>query len=334
MTTPNKKNRILITGANGFVGKALALHLTALENFSVRVAVRKPSTEFPTGIQVFDHLDLQHEEGWVEALTDIDCVIHCAARVHIMNENSKDPLSDFRKLNVDGTLKLAQKAAVVGVKRFIFLSSLKVNGEKTSSGKPFTADDTAYPQDPYGISKLEAEKGLFELSKKSGLEIVIVRPPLIYGPGVKANFAFMMSCLNQSIPLPLALTHNKRSLVALDNLIDFLKVCCVHPAAANQTLMVSDDEDLSTTQLLRRIGTALGKKPILIPVPPFVLKMGAAVLGKSHLTRRLLDSLQVDISKSKKLLQWSPPISMQKALKQTAAFFLSEKTNRGTTLKE
>lgn len=266
--------------------------------------------------------DIGKTTDWQLALQNIEVVVHLAARVHIMNDDAVDPLLEFRRVNVDGTLNLARQAAAAGVKRFIFISSIKVNGEATPPGKPYSADAMPAPIDPYGISKREAEDGLRQLAVQTGIEVVIIRPPLVYGPGVKANFLEMMKWLHKGIPLPLGAIHNRRSLVALDNLVDLIVTCVEHPAAAHQTYLVADGEDLSTTDLLRRMGVALGKPAKLLPVPAWLLTAGAKMIGKSALSQRLCGSLQVDISKNRELLGWVPPIKVDDALRLTAEYFL------------
>jgi len=251
-------------------------------------------------------------------LKNQDVVVHCAARVHVMNETAADPLVEFRKVNVMGTLNLAIAAAKNGVKRFIFISSIKVNGESTLPGHPFTADDVPAPCDPYGISKMEAEQGLRRLSEETGMEVVIIRPVLIYGPGVKSNFRSMMAWLVRGVPLPLGSIRNKRSLVSLENLVDLIATCINHPHAANQTFLVSDGEDVSTPELLTRMAQALDKSARLIPVPSSVLFYGAALVGRSAVAHRLCGSLQVDIGKTCSLLQWKPPYGVDEALAKTA----------------
>jgi nucleoside-diphosphate-sugar epimerase len=251
---------------------------------------------------------------WAEALANEQVVIHTAARAHIMKDEVPDPLAEYRKVNLEGTLNLARQAAQAGVKRFIFISSIKVNGEQTPLGKPFTPEDTPAPEDPYGISKYEAEQGLQQLAQETGMEVVIIRPPLVYGPGVKGNFASMVRLVEKGIPLPLGAIHNKRSLVALDNLVDLIITCIDHPAAANQVFLAGDGEDLSTTELLRGVANAMGKPARLIPVPAGVLMLGATVLGKKAMAQRLLGSLQVDISKAREVLGWEPVVSVETAL--------------------
>lgn len=266
--------------------------------------------------------DLASDAHWQNALHGVHIVLHCAARVHVMNDQSTDPLTEFRRVNVEGTLRLARQAAAAGVKRFIYLSSIKVNGEGTHLGAPYLADAQPAPTDPYGISKMEAEQGLLALAAETGMQVVIIRPVLVYGPGVKANFLSMMRWLQKGVPLPFGAIHNSRSLVALDNLVDLIAICIDHPAAANQTFLVSDGEDLSTTELLRRMGVALGKPARLLPVPSRLLEVAAAILGKQALAQRLCGSLEVDISKARELLNWTPPVNVEDALRKTASYFL------------
>jgi len=305
---------ILITGASGFVGCYLGSRLEA-EGRNVRCAVRNPSPI--ENAVVVD--DLGPDTQWNKALRDVNTVIHLAARVHVMRDTAADPLAEFRRVNVAGTLNLARQAVAAGAKRFIFISTVKVNGEETTLGRLFTSQDLPAPQDAYGISKQEAEEGLRQLAEDTGLEVVIIRPPLVYGPGVKGNFRSMIRWINKGIPLPLGAIHNQRSLVGLDNLVDFIITCIDHPAAANQTFLVSDGEDLSTTDLLSRVGQAMGKPARLIPVPMSALKFGARLLGKQALAQRLCGNLQVDISKARKVLGWSPPVSVDEGLRRAVA---------------
>jgi nucleoside-diphosphate-sugar epimerase len=248
--------------------------------------------------------------------------VHCAGRAHVMNDRSPDALAEFRRVNVQGTVNLARQAAEAGVKRFIFLSSIKVNGELTEVGKPFTADDEPAPEDPYGISKYEAEQALRQIASDSGMELVVIRPPLVYGPGVKANFESMMKWLAKGIPLPLGATRgNRRSLVALDNLIDLIITCLSHPNAANQIFLVSDGEDISTTLLLSRMGKVLGRPARLFYMPLALLKVGALLMRKKTIYQRLTGSLQLDITKTQKLLDWTPPVTLDEGLRRVARGF-------------
>jgi UDP-4-keto-D-QuiNAc 4-reductase len=309
-----------ITGATGFVGSAVLERLAAQAGVEIRALVRRVGVKLPgntVAVQVGEDFLLEGDQP----LEGVDVLVHCAARVHIMSDASSDPLSEYRSVNVAGTLKLAESAARSGVKRFIFISSIKVNGEGTVPGKPYTADDMPAPVDAYGISKMEAEQRLMLLGNATGMEIVIIRPVLVYGPGVKANFRSMMSWLNKGVPLPLGAIPNQRSLVALDNLVDLVVTCLDHAAAANQTFLVSDDDDMSTTELLKRMGEALQTPVRLIPVPAWLLLRGAALLGRKDVARRLCGSLQVDISKTRSLLGWTPPLTVAQALSKTARSF-------------
>jgi len=253
---------------------------------------------------------------WSRELAAVCKVIHLAARVHVMNDIEADPLKAFRAVNVDGTLNLARQASAAGVKRFVFISSVKVNGESTQRGQAFTEADAPNPLDAYGQSKHEAELGLRQLSAETGMEVVIIRPPLVYGPGVKANFAALMRAVQRGWPLPLGAVHNQRSLVALDNLVDFVVTCITHPQAANQTFLVSDGQDLSTTELVRGMAKAAGVTARLLPVPVWALQAGASLLGKGDAVQRLCGNLQVDMSKARSLLGWLPPVSVEEGLRR------------------
>lgn len=310
---------VLVTGATGFVGKAL---LARLLKGGIRVvAAVRGSSELPAPASTMRIENLDGHTQWLDGLKDVDVVIHSAARVHVMNDTDADPLAAFRRVNVEGTLNLARQAAVAGVKRFIFISSIKVNGEETENGRRYLADDVPAPADPYGISKMEAEQGLRELAKETLLEVVIIRPVLVYGPGVKANFLSMMRWLDRGVPLPFGSIDNRRSLVALDNLVDLIVTCMDHPAAKNQTFLVSDGDDLSTTGLLSKMAQALGRNARLLPVPSKLLELGAILLGKRSLSQRLCGSLQVDIEKTRTVLGWNPPMSTEEALAVTARHY-------------
>lgn len=313
--------KVLITGASGFVGEAVVFRLLLDKKFSP-VAAARSSTRLQ-GLCPVVTFDLANSKS-LPALGDVQVVIHAAARVHVMNETAVDALAEFRKVNLEGTLHLARHAASSGVKRFIFISSIKVNGERTVPGVPFKADDAPAPLDPYAVSKYEAEEALKRLGDSTGMEIVIIRPPLVYGPGVKANFLSLLRWLDKGIPLPLGSIDNQRSLVAIGNLVDLIEVCINHPAAAGNVFLASDGDDLSTTLLLRRLAKALGKQARLIPIPAWLLNLAAASVGKQMIVRRLCESLQVDISKNFELLGWTPPVNVDKAMRQTAGHFLEK----------
>lgn len=308
------RGRILVTGVTGFIGMTLARRITR-KGYSVMGAVRRRvEGSIPFEPVVVGQIGRATE--WADALAGVAVVVHAAARVHVVADTEQNPLDAYREVNVEGTRRLAEQAAAVGVNRFVFLSSVKVNGEETTPGSPFRSDDAPAPEGAYGQSKWEAEQALMEVAERTAMEVVIIRPPLVYGAGVKGNFATMMSWIAKGVPLPLGALDNRRSLVALDNLVDLISVCIDHPAAANQVFLAGDGADLSTTNLLRRVAKAMDRSALLMPVPPSLLKIGAVMLGKGDMARRLLGSLQVDISKTRDVLDWEPPISVDEGLRR------------------
>jgi len=304
----------LITGASGFVGQALCAAL-ATQGHTVRAACRTTSNRVHN-VNVTVVGSIISTTDWSNALQGIDTVIDLAARVHVMADSAPNALDEFRKVNVEGTLNLALQASAAGVRRYIFMSSVKVNGELTLPGQVFTETDTPNPQDPYAISKHEAEEGLRQIAAETGMEVVIIRPPLVYGPGVKANFAALMRAVQKGWPLPLGAIHNKRSLIGIDNLVDFILVCITHPKAANQTFLVSDGHDLSTSELIRELAIVAGVPDRTIAAPFWFLQLAGKLLGKSDSIGRLCDNLQVDISKASTLLGWNPPVTLQQGLRR------------------
>ncbi|MFJ2995275.1 UDP-glucose 4-epimerase family protein [Pandoraea sp. NPDC087047] len=311
--------RILVTGANGMVGAALVKHLRQDSNVEVIEAVRATSTgnRSPQARVIGD---IGPRTRWADALAGIDVVVHCAARVHIMGEtDTSTALSKFREVNVAGTERLAMECVQAGVKRLVFVSSVKVNGESTSGRAPFRYDDVPAPLDPYGISKSEAEASLMKVAQHTGLEVVVVRPPLVYGPGVKANFLRLMQTVARGIPLPFGAVDNRRSMVYVGNLVDLLSIAATHPAAAGQTFMVSDGDDLSTRGLIEGIARAMDVRPKLVPVPAGLMRGVAALLGKKAVSDRVLGSLQVDIDHTCRTLDWHPPLPVAAGLQATVA---------------
>jgi nucleoside-diphosphate-sugar epimerase len=309
-----QQSTISVTGATGFIGSALVARF-AVNQFNL---LQVPRSSI--------------------AILGLQCVIHCAARAHIMRDEALDPLTEYRRVNVQGTINLARQAAVSGVKRFVFLSSVKVNGESTDGlpcplgarddgkmssrgvvrprGGPFTVGDEPRPEDAYGLSKWEAEQGLWQIASQTGMEVVVVRPPLVYGPGVKGNFARLLDLVRSGVPLPLAAVNNRRSFIGLDNLVDLLIRCVDHPKAAGQTLLVSDGQDLSTPELLRMIANAMRRPARLFPVPVPLLRLAGRALGRVNEVDRLVGSLQVDSSATRELLGWTPPVSVEEGIKR------------------
>jgi nucleoside-diphosphate-sugar epimerase len=321
-----RKLRILVTGASGFIGRAVLERLRGAGSYDLRGTIRRADGARVASVDYARVGDLDRETDWSQALAGCDAVIHTAARVHIMRDTSLDPLAEFRRVNVDGTLNLARQAIAKGVRRFVFVSSIKVNGEETAVGRPFNPGDIPSPSDNYGRSKLEAEEGLRALLEQAGGEWVIVRPTLVYGPGVRGNFLSMLHWLRRGVPLPLAAVRNCRSLTALDNLAALLECCAVHPAARNEVFLAADGEDLSTPELLRRLARLMGRPAPLFSVSPAVLLAVAAMAGRRDWMRRLLGNLQADPSKARERLGWSPPLTVDEGLERTVRGFLEHKS--------
>lgn len=306
---------MLVTGSNGFVGRALCSTLRS-GGATVRAAVRQGAGAGEVSVG-----DLNGTTDWRAALEGCDVVFHLAARVHVMADKDEDPLRAYREVNLDGTLRLARQAVEAGVRRFVFVSSVKVNGESTTT-QPFRASDVPMPCDPYGQSKMEAEQALQKLGRETGLEVVIVRPPLVYGPGVKANFLNLIKLVQKGIPLPFGRIRNFRSMVALDNLVDLLIVCAIHSNAPGNIFMVSDGADMGIKELVTRIASALNKRLLLVPVPLGLICGTAKFFGKQSLVDRLLGSLQVDIANTQATLEWQPVVTPQAAIDKTVEQFL------------
>lgn len=306
---------VLLTGATGFVGIALALELKN-SGYEVVSAVRE-SRSADRQVSVGN---IDGDTDWTQALAGCEFVVHLAARAHIMRDHAADPLSAYRCVNTEGTLNFARQAVAAGVKRFVFISSVKVNGEQTLLGRPFSESDAPAPQDAYGQSKHEAEVGLLSLAASTSMEVVIVRPPLVYGPGVKANFGALIRAVRRGYPLPLGSVNNQRSFLGIDNLVDFIGVCLKHPAAANQTFLVSDGHDMSTTELVRGMAHAAGVPLYLWSVQVRTLILVANLLGMGGSIQRLCGNLQVDSTKARHLLGWVPPVSVDESLRRAMGF--------------
>jgi nucleoside-diphosphate-sugar epimerase len=316
--------KLLLTGATGFVGASLCHTLLARGIPFVPCVRILPSTRSP-GPAMFETGDLCGPVDWTPALAGCSVVVHLAARVHMMHESAAYPEAVYRAMNVDATMRLAEQAAAQGVRRFIFVSSVKVNGERTLE-RPFRADDPSAPEDAYGRSKLAAELALQAWATRTGTELVIVRPPLVYGPGVRANFLRLMQLVKSGVPLPLGGLRNSRSMVALGNLVDFLLLCASHPGAAGATWMVSDNRDLTLPELITLIAKAMGRPAHLLPVPPGMLAAGAALLGRRAAAGRLLDSLQVDVKPALDRLGWTPPLNVETGIRLAVAPLLAAST--------
>lgn len=310
--------KVLVTGSTGFVGSRVVA-LSEEREWEVVPVVRKTSQIQPNSFAV---PSIGLATDWSGAFDGVDCVVHCAARVHQMNESEQDALTAYRETNTLGTLNLARQAVEAGVKRFVFVSSIKVNGEFTELGSPFQPNLNNIPQDPYGLSKYEAEVELNQLSKETGLEVVIIRPPLVYGPGVKANFLSMMRMIDKGIPLPFGAIKNQRSLVYLDNLCSLILTCCQHSSAPGHTFLASDYQDVSTTQLMQTIALSMNKTPRLLPIPMSWIQWVASVLKKQHIAQRICGSLQVETRLTKEILGWVPPVTFDEGIKKTVEVYL------------
>lgn len=308
---------VAVTGASGFVGSALLRRLRA-DGIPAVALLRSPGHGLPAGVEPRITGDLTGATELRPLLAGVDVLVHAAARVHVMREQSTDPLAEFRLVNVDATVSLARQAAAAGVRRLVFISSIKVNGEATLPGQPFRAKDPPAPQDPYGISKQEAEQALWQVAETTGLELVVIRPPLVYGPGVKGNIARLLGWLDRGLPLPFGAVDNRRSLVALDNLVDLLCRAALHPVAAGQTLLVSDGHDLSTPELIRGLARGRGRPAWLVPVPAAGLRLAGRLAGQAAMIERLVGSLQLDLTPTRQLLGWSPPVPVDQALARCA----------------
>lgn len=320
--------KIAITGATGFLGSHLLKKI--ISNYTSVLAIVRNSNQINDQVETFIVPVISADTQYLDAFEGVDCIVHCAARVHMMQDDSESPIEAFREVNTRGTINLARQAIKSGVRRFIFISSIKVNGEETND-KPFTADDTSLPSDPYGISKHEAEVKLLELADETGLEVVIIRPPLVYGPGVKANFLSLIKLVAKRYPIPLgAVNKNSRSIVGIDNLIEFIITCIEHPAAKNQKFLVSDGKSLSTSKLIQAIGNSMSKNVILVPVPKWLFFMAGSLLSKQDVIQRLFSSLEVDISKNKELLGWVPPYSTEDILKKTTNYYLTKSSKESS----
>lgn len=313
---------ILMTGASGFVGRALLHTFCDVPGDRVIALSRRTIEDAPANSTIVISDGFSVPEPNLPFLKDIDVVVHCGARAHQMHDDPDMCLEEYRRVNVLETIKLARQAVDANVKRFIYISSIKVNGELTEEGRAFCAEDTPNPVDPYGVSKMEAERELQRLVVTTQMELVIIRPVLVYGPGVKANFLTLMSLISRRVPLPLARVRNKRSFVYLGNLVEFIKLCMVHPAAAGNVFLISDGEDLSTPCLVAKISAALGRPAFLIPIPVRLMSFCAIVLGKRAITSRLFLSLQVDVSKNSLLLNWKPPYSVDQGIGNTVKAYI------------
>jgi nucleoside-diphosphate-sugar epimerase len=321
---------VLVTGANGFIGSILCNRLV-VEKWKVSGTVRTAGYSSVQGVKIVIIGDVNAVTDWNAALQGSDTVVHLAARVHVMKDSSTEPLQAYREVNVQGTEKLARQAADRGVKRFIFMSTVKVNGEENQ--KAYTESDTPSPMNSYGISKMEAEKIISDISVKTGMETVILRPPLVYGPGVKANFLRLLRVVDRGMPLPLASTKNQRSMIYVENLVDAILQCMRNPCAAGQTYLVSDGQNVSTPGLIRMIAAALNKQPRLFRFPPLALYMAGRLTGQGPALERLIGSLTVDTGKIRNELGWTAPFTLEEGIKNTAFWYKGVKNSNKNHLR-
>jgi len=319
-----QKTTLLITGATGFIGYAAVQFFARLSGYEVIAAVRKKPKDlpFPPQVKIIEDLDINHESGWDQAMEQVDCVLHCAARYHIPKNPFLNILAICRKINVDGSLLVANAAIKAKVKRFIFISSLKVHGEENLPGIPFTESDQLHPQYAYGISKMESEQALKTLCKHDSMELVIIRPPPVYGDRVPANFLLMLKCIDLGLPLPIKSALNLRSYVAIENLLELIRLCITHPGAVGQTFLAGDDRDWNLVDLIRVLASAMQKDPLMLPISPRLLRPLASLVGKGPVIDILFLPSRVDTSKARQLLGWQPNIRSEDALINTAKYYL------------
>jgi nucleoside-diphosphate-sugar epimerase len=317
--------KILITGATGFVGKALFENLKSKKKYLVHLSTRINQEKLFEGGKAFNIGEIDSNTNWKDALSGVDCIVHCAARAHMTENKQTDSLNAYRTINVDGTRNLAKQAVAINIKRFIFLSSIKVNGEGTIASKSFKYNDISQPEDAYGISKCEAEQALLEISKQTGLEVVIIRPPLVYGEGVKGNFLRLLDLVYKQIPLPFVKINNLRSFIGLDNLVDLIICCIDHPKAGGKIFLASDGEDLSTLDLIRKLSKFMNKSPRLFQVPQSIIQLIGRLVGKSSEVKRLFGSLRIDNSYTREILGWSPALSLDESLEKTVRWYLKNR---------
>jgi nucleoside-diphosphate-sugar epimerase len=317
--------KILITGATGFVGRALFKNLKSKKKYLAHLTARTNQEELFEGGKAFNIGEIDSNTNWNDALDRVDCIVHCAARAHTTENKQTDSLNAYRRINVDGTRNLAKQAVAIGIKRLIFLSSIKVHGEETIASKSFKYNDISQPEDAYGISKWEAEQALLEIFKQTGLEVVIIRPPLVYGEGVKGNFLRLLDIVYKQIPLPFAKINNLRSFIGLDNLIDLIICCFDHPKAGGKTFLISDGEDISTSDLIRKLSKFMDKSPRLFQAPQSIIKLIGCLFGKSLEVKRLFGSLQADNSYTREVLGWSPVYTLHEGLEKTVRWYLKNR---------